>query len=231
MPGLLVLNGGDEFKPGNEPQDLELVAACAGRPAYVLATAAARQRPEVAVATAKAWFAGLGLEIEELPVLSRRQANDEKLAAQASGAGLIYLTGGDPGLVVKTLAGTRVWSAIVEAWAGGAALAGSSAGSMALCEWTLVIAKWPKHEIRKAVPGLGLVAGTAVLPHYDTFGHRWAEAGIVDPPSGLLLVGPDERTAAVWSPAAGWRPLGRGNVFGIEGLPAPDPENARRESA
>ncbi len=40
-----------------------------------------------------------------------------------------YLVGGDPGRVPTTLNGTPVWTAILEAWLGGAALAGSSAGA------------------------------------------------------------------------------------------------------
>ncbi|MGH2635105.1 MAG: hypothetical protein ACRDHU_03030, partial [Actinomycetota bacterium] len=60
--GPLALVGGDELKPGNEPQDEVLVRAAEGGPAYVLATAAGRQRPELAVANAEAWFGSLGLK-------------------------------------------------------------------------------------------------------------------------------------------------------------------------
>src|SRR5207237_8350387 len=102
-PGLLVLNGGDEFHAGNEPQDLELVRAAAGlEPAYVLPTAAARQGPDLAVANATRWFGELGLELRELPVLRRRDAQSEELARQAREGGLFYMVGGDPGLVAKT---------------------------------------------------------------------------------------------------------------------------------
>ncbi|HSR22937.1 MAG TPA: hypothetical protein VLW53_05275 [Candidatus Eisenbacteria bacterium] len=90
MAGLLLLNGGDEFRPGNEPQDRELVGAAGRRrPAYVVPTAARRQRPELAVATARAWFAGLGLELEELPVYTRADARSSELAGRAAGAGLL----------------------------------------------------------------------------------------------------------------------------------------------
>jgi len=211
--GLLVLNGGDEFRPGNEPQDRELVAAAARGPAYVVPTAARRQRPELAVETARRWFAGLGLAVEELPVYTRTDAGSAALAERAAGAGLLYLTGGDPGLVVQTLRGSRVWAAMVEAWRDGAALAGSSAGAMALCEWTLVMARWPRHEERRAADALGLVPGTAVLPHYERMGSRWS---VADRPADLTLLGIDERTAAVWD-GAGWRAEGEGGVVVIDG--------------
>jgi cyanophycinase len=209
MGGLLLLNGGDEFRPGNEPQDHELVAAAGAGAAYVVATAARRHRPEEAVATARRWFTGLGLDVEELPVYTRTDAGSAELAARAAGAGLLYLTGGDPGLLAEVLRGSRVWAAMLAAWRGGAAVAGSSAGAMALCRWTLVMARWPRHHERRAADALGLVPGTAVLPHYQSMGSRWS---VADPPAGLTLLGVDERTAAVWDRAGGWHAAGEGEV-------------------
>jgi cyanophycinase len=209
VAGLLLLNGGDEFRPGNEPQDRELVSAARPGPAYVVPTAARRQRPELAVATATAWFRGLGVELEELPVYTRTHAGSAELAERTASAGLIYLTGGDPGLLVQTLRGSRVWAAMVQAWRDGAALAGSSAGAMALCEWTLVMARWPHHHERRPVEALGLVPGTAVLPHYERMGSRWS---VDDRPAGLTLLGIDERTAAVWTADGGWHAAGAASV-------------------
>src|SRR5437588_10944024 len=104
MPGLLLLNGGDEFRTGNEPQDRELVGAAGPGSAYVVATAARRQRPDLAVENARRWFGGLGVELEELPVYARSDAGSAELAGRAAAAGLLYLTGGDPGLLVQVLA-------------------------------------------------------------------------------------------------------------------------------
>jgi cyanophycinase len=213
VAGLLLLNGGDEFRPGNEPQDRELVGAAGRGAAYVVPTAARRQRPELAVATARAWFAALGLDVEELPVYSRSNAGSAELASRAAGAGLLYLTGGDPGLLVQTLRGSRVWAAMLDAWRLGAALAGSSAGAMALCEWSLVMARWPRHHERRPVEALGVVPGAAVLPHYERMGSRW---NVVDRPAGMTLLGIDERTAAVWD-GDGWRAAGAGSVVVIAG--------------
>ena len=213
MSGLLSLNGGDEFRSGNEAQDRELVAAARRGPAYVVPTAARRQRPELAVANAREWFASLGLELEELPIYTRSHANSAQLAALAAGAGLFYLTGGDPGLLVQTLRGSAVWTAIAQAWLNGSALAGSSAGAMALCEWSLVMARWPRHEQRRPVEALGLVPDTAVLPHYERMGSRWS---VDQAPDRMTLLGLDERTAAVWN-GNGWHAAGAGAVTVIRG--------------
>jgi cyanophycinase len=217
MVGPLALVGGDELNPGNEEQDRLLVEAAGGGPAYVVATAAGRQRPEMAVAHAVRWFAGLGLDVEELPATKRSHVTSADNAARARDGRFFYLVGGDPGLVPKTLAGTPVWGAIVEAWRGGAALAGSSAGAMAFGEWTLIRGRMPGDDQRQYRPGLGLVPGVAVLPHFETFGHRWVDSARgAAPRDGAVLLGIDERSAAVWQGGA-WTAHGPGAVTVLTG--------------
>jgi cyanophycinase len=213
--GVLVLNGGDEFHPGNDEQDRILASASGPGPAYVVPTAAARQGPQEAVAHATEWFARFGLELQELRVLKRADANSKELAESARAGGFFYLVGGDPGLVAQVLAHSRVWTAMFEAWREGAALAGSSAGAMALCSHTLIRASWPNRFNRRPADALGVVPGTAVLPHFDTFGHRWIESAERELP-GTTLLGIDERTAAVWRDDR-WTAAGAGAVTVING--------------
>ncbi|HVC99551.1 MAG TPA: Type 1 glutamine amidotransferase-like domain-containing protein [Candidatus Dormibacteraeota bacterium] len=214
MTGLLALVGGDEFKPGNQDQDTLLVAAARGHrgPAFVVPTAAARGGPRQAVDNATRWFAKLGLELEELHVLTRTHANDPAVAEQAASGSFFYLVGGDPGHTASTLRETAVWGAMVAAWRGGAALAGSSAGAMAMGEWTLIRDRFKGDHRRQYRPALGLLAETAVLPHFETFGHRWAPSALERAPSReTILLGVDERSAAVWD-GAGWTARGPGSV-------------------
>jgi cyanophycinase len=178
-------------------------------------TAAARQGPQEAVDHARKWFGSLGLELEELPVLKAADARSKELAELARAGGFFYLVGGDPGLVAQVLRESRVWEAMVEAWLGGAALAGSSAGAMALCQHTLIRAGWPNRTNRRPSDALGLVPDASVLPHFDTFGHRWIESARRELP-GVTLLGVDERSAAVWSEGA-WRAAGPGAVTVIQG--------------
>jgi cyanophycinase len=215
VPGVLVLNGGDEFHPGNDEQDRILASAAGPGPAFVVPTAAARKGPEQAVAHATEWFARFGLQLRELAVLKRADANSRELAESARAGGFFYLVGGDPGLVAQVLAGSRVWTAMFEAWRDGAALAGSSAGAMALCSRTLIRASWPNRFNRRSAHALGVVPGTAVLPHFDTFGHRWIESAERELP-GTTLLGIDERTAAVWRDER-WTAAGAGAVTVIKG--------------
>ena len=215
QPGPLALAGGDEFRPGNEATDRALVAAADAvgreRPAYVIATAAARHDPDATVATARDWFSALGLEVTELPLRTRREARSRAVAETAARGRFFDLAGGDPGLTVTTLAGTAAWDAIVAAWQGGAVLAGSSAGAMALGEWTLIRSRVPGDAERAARPALNVVPGLAAIPHFDTFGQRWLPSARAALPPSATILGLDERTAAVWSDGV-WRAAGPGAV-------------------
>ena len=178
-------------------------------------TAAGRQDPQASVHHATAWFRQFGLELQDLPVFKRTDANSKELAEVARTGGFFYLVGGDPGLVAQVLRSSRVWNAIFEAWTEGASLAGSSAGAMALCSHSLIRATWPKRFTRRPTEALGLVPETAVLPHFETFGHRWIESAELELP-GTTLLGIDERSAVVWVRDE-WRAHGPGSVTVING--------------
>ncbi len=212
---MLALVGGDEFNRGNEEQDRTLAAAARPGPAFVVPTAAARQDPQRSVEHATAWFKQFGLDLQALPVLKRADANSKELAGLARTGGFFYLVGGDPGLVAQVLRSSRVWTAIFEAWQEGSSLAGSSAGAMALCSHSLIRATWPNRFTRRPTDAIGLVPDTAVLPHFETFGHKWVESATRELP-GTTLLGIDERSAAVWV-KAGWRATGPGSVTVIKG--------------
>jgi cyanophycinase len=215
--GPLALVGGDEFHAGNEEQDRVLVEAAGIGPAFVLATAAGRQRPDLAVRHAVEWFGHLGLEVEELPATRRSHAVSAAVAERALAGRFFYLVGGDPGLVPKTLAGSPVWDAMTQAWRNGAALGGSSAGAMAFGEWTLVRERMPGDDRRRYLPALGLVRGVAVLPHFETFGHRWVDSAVAAAPrDDVVLLGVDERSAALWRDGS-WRSYGPGGATVIAG--------------
>ncbi len=228
--GPLALVGGDEFQPGNEPHDRLLVDAAnalsPSRSAFVIATAAARHSPEMAVRTARDWFAPLGLEVEELLLRTRSQAMDVAVAQRAREGRFFYLCGGDPGIVPQVLRESVVWEAILEAWHSGAPLAGSSAGAMALGEWTLIRARMPGDARREPRPGLGVVPGTAVLPHYSDFGHRWVVAASeLFGGRDVSLLAIDAKSAAVCV-NGGWTSMGAGRAFVVDtqGRPVPGPD-------
>ena len=214
--------GSGEYLPVMTEMEAGLIA---GRPPrYVqLPTAAGQEGPG-----SLARWVGLGAEqaermgVEAVPVMAidRVSADDPELAALVSGAGLIYLSGGSPPYVADTLRNTQVWSAIVREWEAGAALAGCSAGAIALTDWVPDIRR-PEAPARQ---GLGVVKGLRVLPHFDRMA-RWAPkmadsiASVLPP--GVALIGVDEETAIVsdGSDFRRWVVHGRQAawVFGPEG--------------
>ena len=198
MPGPVALVGSGEYLPVMTEMEAGLIA---GRPPrYVqLPTAAGQEGPG-----SLARWVGLGAEqaermgVEAVPVMAidRVSADDPELAALVSGAGLIYLSGGSPPYVADTLRDSQVWSAIVREWEAGAALAGCSAGAIALTDWVPNIRR-PEAPARQ---GLGVVKGLRVLPHFDRMA-RWApkmaDSIAAALPPGVALIGVDEETAIV----------------------------------
>ena len=153
----------------------------------------------------------LGVEAVPVRVKDRADADSPELAALIEGAGLIYLSGGNPPYLAATLRGTLVWEAIRRAWEGGAALAGCSAGAMALCSWVPDIRK-PTAE---PIEGLGAVPGLRVIPHFDAFIARMpalADRYLADAADGVTVVGVDEDTALI-SDGEGWVARGRQAVW------------------
>ena len=103
-----------------------------------------------------------------------------------------------------------MWAAIADEWRAGAALAGCSAGAMALTSWVPNF----RRPTGKPGSGLGVVPRLRVIPHFDRMRRwvpglaHWATAHL---PTGVTLVGIEEETAIVSEDAdlARWAVRGR----------------------
>jgi cyanophycinase len=156
------------------------------------------------------------LSVEQVPVVvhDRDEADAPELAALVEGAGLIYLSGGSPSYLAQTLRGSAVWEAIRATWQSGAALAGCSAGAIALTSWV------PKMRSlqREPDPGLGVLPHLRVLPHFDKM-LGWVPdlltKAALHPPDGTMVLGIDEETALVDMTGDGhsWQVHGRQQVW------------------
>jgi cyanophycinase-like exopeptidase len=224
-PGPLALVGSGEYLP--VMADLE-AGLLAGRPTrYVqLATAAVPDGPSVVerwhnLGTEQAQR--LGVDAVILPVNDRTDADNSEIAEQVAGAGLIYLSGGNPGFLADTLRDTAVWAAIVTAWQRGAALAGCSAGAMAMTSWVPSL----RHPRQGGTNGLALLPHLRVIPHFDFFTSKVPDLVTrfllpYDP--AITVLGIDEETALVGGPSE-WTVQGRQSAWrltseGREELPA-----------
>jgi cyanophycinase len=209
----IALVGSGEYLPVMTEIEGALIAGRA--PRYVqLATAAA---PE-GEGSLRRWHAlgkqqadRLGVEQVIVDVRTRADADQPAFAAAIGGAGLIYLSGGNPAYLAETLRDTAVWRAIVAAHEAGAAVAGCSAGAMALSDWAPRI-----RDINSEQPtGLGLVPHVRVIPHFDTMPARVPDVvrnALLRLPAGTTLFGIDEETALVGGPHD-WEVQGRQSVW------------------
>jgi cyanophycinase len=212
-PGPVALVGSGEYLDVMVEVDRHLLTGRAQRVVF-LPTAAAEEGED----TVRYWlelgtrhFEGLGVEPVPLQVLTREDAAREDLASLVAGAGLVYLSGGNPGYLATTLRDTAVWAAVVAAWKNGTALAGCSAGACAL--------RFAADDVRAAraaraaggpetvaespwltPSGLAVIREVAVIPHYDRMS-QWmpdfAERYLARVPPEVTVVGVDEDTAIV----------------------------------
>jgi cyanophycinase len=170
--------------------------------------AAARGLPEKAGRDGTEAFArraealGHGIRTEVALVRDAASADDPDLAEMIAAADLIYLPGGDPDLVPVVLRGSAAERSLVAAHRRGAMIAGASAGAMGLADWT-----WTPQG---GIPGLGLVHGLVVVPHYDDIQRMsWQSSLDKVAPLGLGYLGLDERTGIISDPD-GWQVAGEG---------------------
>ena len=199
--GRIALVGSGEYLPVMGEVEAWLLE---GRPQRFvqLATAAA---PE-GEASLKRWHdlgaasaTRLGAEQVIIDVRKRADADDPAWVDKIKGAGLIYLSGGNPSYLARTLAGTKVWSAIEREWRAGASLAGCSAGAMALAGYVPDF----RHPRNGGVNGLGVVPGIRVLPHFDRY-TKWMPDFAMRPlvTEGAQIIGIDEDTCFVAEPSS-----------------------------
>lgn len=204
--GNLALVGGAEWTVGCEPFDGELLQSSGAKEVLVLPTAAAYWHPERAVATAASYFSELGATVKACMVLRRADAEDKANAGMVRGARFVYLAGGSVLHLRSVLKASAVWDALVEAWAAGAVLAGSSAGAMVLGD-TMVDPRGGALTL-----GLGLLPQLAVLPHANDWSEEKTHRTVRLASGGLRIAAIDERTALLRGTDGQWRLAGQGDV-------------------
>ena len=214
MSGYILLEGGAEFgglMAQPDQRALELAGGPAAAVSIVPTAAAPDNNHQRAGNNGVRWFRSLGAQnVTLVPVIDRASAHDPALAEQLRRSRLIYLLGGFTGYLGETLRASLCWQAMLEAYAGGAVLAGSSAGAMVLCQYYFDPARQQVSE------GLNLLPNTCVLPHHNTFGQRWARQLTRLLPEAVLL-GIDERTGMLDDSSSNerevsWHVYGQGSV-------------------
>lgn len=209
--GVLGVLGGNEMRADCRPFDEALLDA-AGRPfelAVVPAAVVQNGSVSAAMAQARTYFGGMGLEVRHVELHRRSDASSAAVVGALRSSRLTYVLGGDPGYLLDTLRGTPAWSAIGHALAAGGALAGSSAGAMVMAETLLLRSRNPSPRARHAKDALDILPGAVVIPHLNNFGEAWLESARREA-GGRDILGLDEATGLVF--AGGWTAHGPGVV-------------------
>jgi cyanophycinase len=169
----------------------------------------------------KGEFATGGAHNVEIPIIDRRQrAHDERVADMVRGAQGIFLGGGDQVQLVSLLGGSRVATAIREAYNAGAVVCGTSAGAAALTETILAYGETDENGERRDMymgPGLGLLGFHAMIDtHFAARRRLHRLFTAIGRSPELLGLGIDEDTALVVRGHLG-RVVGPGGVTFVDG--------------
>jgi cyanophycinase-like exopeptidase len=203
-PRTLMLVGGDEWRSGAEAADSWWLGR-ASAPTVTVLTSAAQDHPGRAVEWARRYFEKLGAKVRPCLIQTASDAADPGRLEELRASHGIYLCGGDPGAARQILSGSSVEAVLRELFRAGVPIAGSSAGAMVLAGSCLV-----PSDGMVVRPGIGLLPGALVLPHWNSAGRSWRRRA-AELASELELIAIDERTGLCWD-GARWEVRGAGSA-------------------
>jgi len=217
MNGLIALLGSGEYLPVMNEVDSYLLANCgadakARKPRVVcLPTAAGQEGPKSVARWSNMGvehFTKLGAEVQALPVIDTKSANDPTHASAVENADVIYFSGGNPSYLYRTMKDSLVWESAQKAWARGAVYAGCSAGAMILGT--------EMPDVRAAgirsTAAFGILPISSLLPHFNAmplFGKPLLATLRRRLRDGEIMLGVDEDTAIVGRRNEEWTVMGK----------------------
>lgn len=221
-PGALIAIGGAEDKVRERTILRYFLGAAGGADATVVVLATASEVPETGERYADLFYSLNADSVEVLRISTREDA----LASSAEAAELLeyatglFITGGSQLRLSSALGGTEVAAAIRARHAAGMVVAGTSAGAAFLSAHMIALGDsgaTPRRRLVHLAPGLGLQGDVVIDQHFrrrDRLG-RLLTALSYHP--GLLGVGIDEDTAAMFDPEGSLHVLGAGAVTVVDG--------------
>jgi cyanophycinase len=164
---------------------------------------------------------GLGIDrVSGLRPMTRDQANDPAAIGDLDDATGIYLTGGNQLRLSSVVGGTALGTAILEAHARGAVVAGTSAGASAVSSHMMAFGTsgpTPKHRMAHVAAGLGLLRNVVVDQHFEERTRLGRLLAVVSQSPSLIGLGLDEDTAAIVFADETLEVIGRGAVTVVDG--------------
>jgi cyanophycinase len=215
MNGYIALLGSGEYLPVMDDVDRFLLANCGAegrKPRVVCLPTAAGDEGEKSISR---WsrmgvehFTNLGVDVQAVPVIDAKSANDLNHASAVEDADVIYFSGGNPSYLYRTMKDSLVWQAAQKAWARGAVYAGCSAGAMILGR---EMPDFRAMGIRSTI-AFGVIPVSSVMPHFNAiplFGKPLVATLRRRLLDGEIMIGVDEDTAIVGKLNEDWTVLGK----------------------
>jgi cyanophycinase len=219
--GVLMAIGGAEDKLGDKAVLSRFVQLAGGAEARILVISSASSQRDLLTDLYRAVFTELGAAaVDALHALDREQAERPEAAAAIERATGVFLTGGNQLRLAMVVADTAAGRALTAAYAGGAVVAGTSAGASALAEHMVAFGRpgeTPRQRMGQLSAGLGLLPGVVIDQHFGQRNRIGRLLALVAQSPGLLGLGVDEDTAAVIGPDGVLEVIGRGAVTVIDG--------------
>jgi cyanophycinase len=161
---MLALVGSGEYLPPMQAVDRYLLSSLAEPARVVCLPTAAGTEGESRIAywsdLGVEYFNQLGVDwVEAVAVVDRSTAADPSLAERIRRANFVYLSGGKPDYLLRTLKDSLALDAILDVYHNGGILAGCSAGAMVMGESIPGFLRWTE--------AFKLFANAVIIPHYD----------------------------------------------------------------
>ena len=192
MTGLVCLQGGAEF--GRTCADVDRLLLTRSPGPVMLMPLASKPGFEFRTTAAEgaAWYRKLGaVRVDVIPDVRTEPAGLDAARTMLATAALVVLPGGSPARLLDGLTEIGLDSALSEVLDRGGAVSGASAGAMVLCEQTIL----PETSPPRIAPGLGIVSGVFVIPHYRGGAPSWIAA--LEQPPALPALGIPECTGVL----------------------------------
>ncbi|WP_371401855.1 cyanophycinase [Kribbella sp. NBC_00662] len=219
-PGALFAIGGAEDKLKKRTVLQEFVEAAGGPKARIVVVPTASALGPDVIDVYRALFAALGAEsVVGVRPENREDADDPAFISPLNDATGVFMTGGNQLKLAGVVTGTAFGRAVTAAHARGAAVGGTSAGASILAEHMIAFGRsgaTPRQRMSQLSSGLGLVQGAIVDQHFAQRNRYGRLLSLVAQSPGLLGIGVDEDTAAVFR-GSHLEVVGRGAVTIFDG--------------
>jgi cyanophycinase len=206
MPGLLALVGGSAWDADGGAVQRRIVASAGDGSVLLVLTAAAYEDSGAVATRARQLLEPIGARVEVLDAFGRHAAGEASAATAVREAGCVLLVDGSALHLRSVLSGSRLWTAILDAHAAGAALVAAGFAATVVAD-PMVDPRGGAYTV-----GLGLVRDVAVLAHHDTLAAHLRERSVELVPQRAVLAGVDEDAALLREPDGRWHVVGGGAV-------------------